>query len=50
MVNQPSAPDTPDTLGAPADPRIDARTRRGRMMMLLLLLVCASPVIASYMA
>jgi hypothetical protein len=27
---------------------VDARTRRGRIQMLLLLLVCASPVIASY--
>ncbi|WP_020202637.1 MULTISPECIES: SCO family protein [Cupriavidus] len=34
---------------APQDPRIDARTRRGRIQMLLLLLVCASPVIASYL-
>lgn len=32
-----------------SDPRIDARTRRGRIQMLLLLLVCASPVIASYL-
>ncbi len=29
---------------------INARTRRGRIQMLLLLLVCASPVIASYFA
>ncbi|QET02900.1 SCO family protein [Cupriavidus sp. OTU4895] len=29
--------------------RIDARTRRGRLQMLALLLVCASPVIASYL-
>jgi len=29
--------------------RIDARTRSGRLQMLLLLLVCASPVIASYL-
>jgi len=28
--------------------KVDARTRRGRIQMLLLLLVCASPVIASY--
>jgi len=50
MVNQESAPGAPGTLGASEDPRIDARTRRGRWMMLLLLLVCASPVIASYLA
>ena len=30
------------------DPRIDARTRSGRLKMVLLLLFCASPVIASY--
>ena len=47
MVNQETAP---GTLDASADPRIDARTRRGRLMMLFLLLVCASPVIASYLA
>jgi cytochrome oxidase Cu insertion factor (SCO1/SenC/PrrC family) len=34
---------------APRDSRIDARTRKGRIQMLLLLLVCASPVIASYL-
>lgn len=34
---------------APQDSRIDARTRRGRIQMLLLLLVCASPVISSYL-
>lgn len=28
--------------------RVDVKTRRGRIQMLLLLLVCASPVIASY--
>mgnify|MGYP006266203041 CR=1 FL=1 len=28
--------------------RVDARTKRGRLQMILLLLVCASPVIASY--
>ncbi|GJG95916.1 cytochrome C oxidase subunit I [Cupriavidus pauculus] len=33
---------------ATPDPRIDARTRRGRLQMLLLLLVCASPVLFSY--
>ncbi|MWL86125.1 MULTISPECIES: cytochrome C oxidase subunit I [unclassified Cupriavidus] len=32
----------------PADARIDARTRRGRLQMLMLLLVCASPVLFSY--
>lgn len=30
------------------DPRVDARTRKGRFKMVLLLLFCASPVIASY--
>ncbi len=50
MVNQESAPGAPGTLGSSEDPRIDARTRRGRLMMLFLLLVCASPVIASYLA
>ena len=54
MVNQESAPGTPGTRAAPAalstDARIDARTRRGRLTMLFLLLVCASPVIASYLA
>jgi hypothetical protein len=30
------------------DPRVEARTRRGRLKMVLLLLFCASPVIASY--
>lgn len=41
-----------DPVSAPSaspDPRIDARTRRGRLQMLMLLLVCASPVIASYL-
>jgi cytochrome oxidase Cu insertion factor (SCO1/SenC/PrrC family) len=41
-----------DPVSAPStsqDPRIDARTRRGRFQMLMLLLVCASPVIASYL-
>ncbi len=44
---------TPDT-AAPSPTqarhpgRIDARTHRGRLQMLFLLLVCASPVIASY--
>ena len=33
---------------ATPDPRIDARTRRGRLQMLMLLLVCASPVLFSY--
>lgn len=32
-----------------SDPSVDARTKRGRWQMLLLLLVCASPVIASYL-
>ncbi|MDT6962408.1 cytochrome c oxidase subunit I [Cupriavidus sp. SZY C1] len=37
----------PDPSATP-DPRIDARTRRGRLQMLMLLLVCASPVLFSY--
>ncbi|MBY4896552.1 cytochrome C oxidase subunit I [Cupriavidus sp. AU9028] len=53
-----ATPPTPEPTGsgaqstqrkAPQDGRIDARTRRGRIQMLLLLLVCASPVIASYL-
>lgn len=44
----PSDPATANSTASP-DPRIDARTRKGRMQMLLLLLVCASPVIASYL-
>jgi len=40
--------DTTATAASAADPRIDARTRRGRLQMLFLLLICASPVIASY--
>ncbi|MGY8527096.1 SCO family protein [Paracidovorax citrulli] len=39
----------PSQRGSSEDGRIDARTRRGRIQMLLLLLVCASPVIASYL-
>ena len=50
MVTQESTPGAPGAIGASEDPRIDARTRRGRLMMLFLLLVCASPVIASYLA
>lgn len=44
-------PSDPATAPAHAnqDSRIDARTRKGRIQMLLLLLVCASPVIASYL-
>lgn len=45
---KPAAPQDPGS-GAHADTRIDARTRKGRIQMLLLLLVCASPVIASYL-
>ncbi|MBP0627305.1 MULTISPECIES: cytochrome c oxidase subunit I [unclassified Cupriavidus] len=45
MAQQDPAPAIQAT---PQDPRIDARTRRGRLQMLMLLLVCASPVIASY--
>lgn len=48
MPSQDSAP-RPAATASPPDPRIDARTRRGRIQMLLLLLVCASPVIASYL-
>ncbi|BDB22967.1 hypothetical protein Tamer19_56320 [Cupriavidus sp. TA19] len=51
MAQQDSAPapaGTPAIPASPQDPRIDARTRRGRLQMLMLLLVCASPVIASY--
>jgi hypothetical protein len=33
---------------ATGKPRIDAATKRGRIQMILLLLICASPVIASY--
>lgn len=43
---------TQDPAPTPAstqDSRIDARTRKGRIQMLALLLVCASPVIASYL-
>ncbi|WP_423194994.1 SCO family protein [Cupriavidus sp. H19C3] len=40
---------SPQENPAQADSRIDARTRRGRLQMLALLLVCASPVIASYL-
>jgi len=47
MQQQDSAP-APASTASP-DPRIDARTRRGRFQMLMLLLVCASPVIASYL-
>ncbi|ODV40720.1 cytochrome C oxidase subunit I [Cupriavidus sp. UYMMa02A] len=48
MPHQDSAP-APAGTASPPDPRIDARTRRGRFQMLMLLLVCASPVIASYL-
>ncbi len=48
MPSQDTAP-SPAATASPQDPRIDARTRRGRIQMLLLLLVCASPVIASYL-
>ncbi|MBF6990551.1 MULTISPECIES: SCO family protein [Cupriavidus] len=51
MSQQDSAPapvGPPAMSASPQDPRIDARTRRGRLQMLMLLLVCASPVIASY--
>lgn len=48
MPHQDSAP-APAGTASPPDSRIDARTRRGRLQMLLLLLVCASPVIASYL-
>jgi hypothetical protein len=48
MPQQDSAP-APAATASPPDSRIDARTRRGRLQMLLLLLVCASPVIASYL-
>ena len=48
MPHQDSAPAPAGTAPAP-DSRIDARTRRGRIQMLMLLLVCASPVIASYL-
>ncbi|MEM5431987.1 cytochrome C oxidase subunit I [Cupriavidus oxalaticus] len=44
----PANPANPANPASPQDPRIDARTRRGRLQMLMLLLVCASPVIASY--
>ncbi|MFC4421634.1 SCO family protein [Cupriavidus pampae] len=44
----PRTPGAPHT-DAPVGDRIDARTRRGRLQMLVLLLVCASPVIASYL-
>ncbi|WP_455279222.1 SCO family protein [Cupriavidus necator] len=47
MAQQDSAP-APAVTASPPDSRIDARTRRGRLQMLMLLLVCASPVIASY--
>jgi hypothetical protein len=33
---------------AAGKPKIDAATKRGRIQMILLLLICASPVIASY--
>lgn len=39
---------TKPLIPAASSPNIDARTRRGRLQMILLLLVCASPVIASY--
>ncbi|MDF3831868.1 cytochrome C oxidase subunit I [Cupriavidus basilensis] len=48
-MQQPDPASAQAARAAPQDPRIDARTRRGRMQMLLLLLVCASPVIASYL-
>nr|WP_315597618.1 cytochrome C oxidase subunit I [uncultured Cupriavidus sp.] len=44
QTNSMSQQDPPAT----QDPRIDARTRRGRLQMLMLLLVCASPVLFSY--
>ncbi|ELA00472.1 MULTISPECIES: SCO family protein [Cupriavidus] len=47
MNAQTNAMPQPDPTASP-DPRIDARTRRGRLQMLMLLLVCASPVLFSY--
>lgn len=48
MPSQDSTATATQAAAGPADPRIDARTRRGRLQMLFLLLICASPVLLSY--